>query len=496
MGNALTGRRPIANPRPPTGAAAVPPRLELDVLRFCLCGLTILGISRIHQRYAILAVLRPGLLLAVVAVAAAFLRPKALADKAWMRRWPTRIVMGLTVATLGSIAFGISQGGAFYYFVEYYSKVLILAFLLAAAIRHARDLRLFVWAYVIGTALLVYMALFVFEMRTEWNGVIRLANLDTWDANDICVLLMIGLAFCLLLIRTSRGLGRAVAATILVGIGAAIARSGSRGGFLGLAAVALMYLLSLQGTSVARRVLMVAGIFIGIGVAAPKGYWTQMNTITSADEDYNWDADQGRRKLAIHGIQYMMSYPVFGIGLNQFGRAESTLSERARTWDPSQAGIKESAAHNSYVQAGAELGIPGLLLFATLVLGTIVVPWRTRKRIPPAWEKGTWEQQFLFQMARYLPLASVGFAVTSFFVSFAYQDPIYLLAAMTGALTASVNQALGKAPNAPVALASYQRSNAPIAGGFRRGPVARRYMPHEAGARRGPPPPSSPPTPR
>ena len=457
MGTTLIRERGGRSAPPLTGAAAVPPPFELDVLRFCLCALVILGVSRIHQRYAFLAVLRPGMLLAAIGLAAAFFSPRALADKSWMRSWPAKVVAGLTVATLGSIAFGISQGGAFYYFLEYYSKVMVVAFLMMAAIRHARDLRLFVWAYVIGTAILVWMALFVFEMRMENNGVTRLGNLDTWDANDICVLMMIGLAFCLLLIRTSRPTGKVVATIVLIGIGAAIARSGSRGGFLGFACVALMYLFSLKGTSVARRLAMVAGILIGLTIAAPQGYWKQMNTLTSAEQDYNWDAESGRRKLAINGMQYMMRYPIFGIGIDQFGRAEGSISERARRWDPSKEGIKESTAHNSYVQAASELGIPGLVLFTTLVFGSIIVPWRLRRRIPPGWEKGTWEQQFLFQMALYLPLASLGFAVTAFFVSFAYQDPVYMLGAMTGALVASVNAGLRLAPGVPAPIAGTAR---------------------------------------
>src|SRR5206468_3384706 len=112
------------------------------------------------------------------------------------------------------------------------------ALLLMAALRNADDLVAMVWAHVVGTAILVYMALFVFQMVAEANGITRLSNLDTWDANDIGVLLLMALPMCLLLVKTStKPLSRAFALLVAVGIGAAIARSGSRGGFIGMAAV-------------------------------------------------------------------------------------------------------------------------------------------------------------------------------------------------------------------------------------------------------------------
>ena len=114
------------------------------------------------------------------------------------------------------------------------------------------------------------------------------------------------------------------------------------------------------------------------------------------------------------------------------------MSRRAVDWTPGMPGIKWSAAHNSFLQAGAELGIPGLLLFCTLVVGCIMAPWKLRRRIPPAWATGDWEQRYMYQAAAFLPLAALGFAVPAFFVSFAYHDPIYILAAFVGALTAAV----------------------------------------------------------
>ena len=83
---------------------------------------------------------------------------------------------------------------------------------------------------------LAYVSLFVFKLSSYQNYQ-RLANLDTYDANDVGLVMLVGLALALLAFQTSRQLGKAACAFVLVGVGATIARSGSRGAFVGLIAL-------------------------------------------------------------------------------------------------------------------------------------------------------------------------------------------------------------------------------------------------------------------
>jgi O-antigen ligase len=420
-----------------------------DLLRIALCVLMVLSISRIHQRYPFLAVIRPGLTLTALALLAAFLDPKKLADFSWVKRWPAKVLIGLTICTLGSIVFGISQGAAFFTFSDVVWKVFVGCFLLMAAIRSAQDLRVFIWAYVIGTGILAFMATFVFQMVAEHNGVTRLSNLDTWDANDVCVLMEIGLPLCMLLLHTSRAtLAKLTAGMIAVGCAVVIARSGSRGGFLGLGAVMVAYLLSMKGAAKIRGLAIAGVVGIALAISAPPGYWKQMATIGSAKEDYNWDATQGRRQLTIRGFGYMMQYPVFGLGVGNFGRAEGTISQFA-----GQRGNRWSAAHNSYIQAGSELGVAGFVLFLSMAVGPIVAVWRWRRRIPAAWAHGNAEEKFLHHATIYMPIAAVGFTVPAYFVSFAFTDPPYILLALTSGLIASIELRLRSGPSAAPRLA-------------------------------------------
>src|SRR4051794_14202481 len=103
-----------------TSVRLAPPATR-DVLRVCLFATIVLSVSHVHQQLPALAALRPALSLVAIALIAAFLKPSALAKNGWQRRWPAKVLLGITMATLGSIVFGISQGQAFYFFYDQFS---------------------------------------------------------------------------------------------------------------------------------------------------------------------------------------------------------------------------------------------------------------------------------------------------------------------------------------------------------------------------------------
>jgi O-antigen ligase len=299
------------------------------------------------------------------------------------------------------------------------------------AIRSARDLYTLAWAYVIGTGVLIWMSVFLFHLSTKGSKAARLGRLYAWDGNDVGVLILVGFALTLLTFQTSRRWGRWLSAGMLVGIGVTVARTGSRGAFLGFVAMVLALLFMMKSISVAKRIGIVAVASLAVVLFAPKGYWDQMATLTAPREDYNWSEPDGRKQVALRGLQYMLSHPVFGLGINNFPKAEclDPESEKVRQHVPGTR-LWCTAPHNSYVQAGAELGIPGLLLWLALVFGSIPAMFRLRRRLPAAWARGTPEERLLYLAPLYLGVAMVGFAVSATFVGFAWLDTVYYLAAM------------------------------------------------------------------
>jgi O-antigen ligase len=137
------------------------------------------------------------------------------------------------------------------------------------------------------------------------------------------------------------------------------------------------------------------------------------------------------------GIGYMNQYPVFGLGIDNFSRAECTISPKIASLRVNGP-MKCSAPHNSYVEAGSELGVPGLLIWTSLVIGGIFAPLRFRGRLPKSWRRGTRSERFIYNATSFFSVAMIGFAVPSFFVSFAWRDPVYLMAAfLTGLYVAT-----------------------------------------------------------
>ena len=99
--------------------------------------------------------------------------------------------------------------------------------------------------------------------------------------------------------------------------------------------------------------------------AASDQYWDQMSTIMS-DADYNRTDESGRMQIWRRGIGYMLQNPILGVGPNNFQTAEGMLSPFAER-QQFGVGVRWNAAHNSFVQVGAELGIPGLILFLAII---------------------------------------------------------------------------------------------------------------------------------
>jgi O-antigen ligase len=301
----------------------------------------------------------------------------------------------------------------------------------------------------------------VFGLSSEGASYLaRLSELYTYDSNDLGVVMMIGFPLTLLLITVERGAKRWLLLLNLVGISASMARSGSRGGFLGFATVCIAGVFLVNSVSPARRLVTVAVAVLVLAVESPPGYWKQMGTIMTPTEDYNYSSVEGRRALMKRAVGYMASYPAFGLGIGNFGRAECTISPKAlaRLSGP----MKCSAPHNSYLQAGAELGPAGLIVWSALVIGGIVGPLRLRTRLPRWWRTGTPTEQFIYAATTFFPIAMMGFAVTSFFVSFAWLDPIYVMAAFLTGLYVATREyradagPLG-APRTPVASSEIRR---------------------------------------
>jgi O-antigen ligase len=420
-------------------------RATNDGYRNILSLLMIFTISRFHQHFGFLAPFRPLMLLTLIGAFYALANPRFLSKDFAVKTWSFKIIMAMGIMACISVPLGISMGNSGMYILSEFSKVILFAVLVLFAVRNSGDLYRLIWSFVIAGGCLAYLGIFVYKMKgTRGDSFVRIQSGYSYDSNDLALVCVLSLVLALLTFTVSGRRGKIASLVILGALGMTLAKTGSRGGFLAMVVVVAALLIFLRGISLDKKLGFVAVVGLGLMLAAPPGYWAKMATITSPKEDYNWTSETGRKAVFLRGMGYMLSRPIGGLGIDNFGRAEGTISARAqaREFDPTLPGIKWSVAHNSFVQAGAELGIPGMILFCTMLFGGIAQCVRLRRRIPREWEKGDQEQRFLVATSLYLPIAIVGFATGGFFVSFAYLDPIYVLIAFVGGLHISVAERL------------------------------------------------------
>jgi O-antigen ligase len=201
-----------------------------------------------------------------------------------------------------------------------------------------------------------------------------------------------------------------------------LAKTGSRGGFLGFVTVGGYLLLRLRGVSTVQRVVTVGLLATLLVALGSDKYFDRIETILHPTGDYNWSGKSatGRMEIWKRGLGYMVDHPLLGVGAASFGVAEGTLAPEALEARRYGRGFKWSAAHNSFVQIGAELGVGGLILFLALLAGAFRM--LTRLRRASAAEIAVVAQIFTATLVAYV--------VTAFFLSQAYSAYLYTFLGM------------------------------------------------------------------
>lgn len=341
---------------------------------------------------------------------------------------PFRIASIILILMIGSIPAGIYMGNSLDYVLVDFSKTFLLMVLIAAGVRGTRNIERLLVINLIGAT--IYSAYAVSSGEVV-DG--RLSHLIYYDANDLGMLVVCTLPICVYFLR--RGVPifpKFIALTALPVLLLAFVRSGSRGAFLGILAIGAFMLFRFTAISRTARILTLSATVIAMPVIGGDQYLDLMKTLLAPTTDYNWvgNQDTGRMEVWKRGIGYMLHRPILGVGVNNFYVAEGTLSARGRQQQFGR-GFKWSAAHNSFVQIGAELGVSGLLAFVALLYVSFK---STMRPLPRTGDSAVLTQQALGQT---FAAALLGYIVTAFFLSQAYGAFLYSMIGLIIALDAS-----------------------------------------------------------
>ncbi len=334
------------------------------------------------------------------------------------------LVTAILILMLLSVPGGVYPGLSFRFVFKDHVKTFLLLILVAGSVRSREDVERLTIVQLAGAVM--YSVVVMTRIEIGQSG--RLGDLYYYDANDLGLMLVATMPAAVFFLRNGQPLIRRVLALPALGIVMlALLKSGSRGGFLGFIGVVAFLVVRFSAIPKRVRVGAVTAMIAVMLVAASDQYWKTMSTLLHPTEDYNWSgkAEVGRMEVWKRGIGYMMSNPILGVGANAFPIAEGTLSPLAGRQDVG-IGLKWSAAHNSFVQIGAELGVVGLILFVVLLVRTGQTLGRLGRiargqggRAPPE-----------VALAQTLAAALVGYCIAGFFLSQAYSALLYSVLGM------------------------------------------------------------------
>jgi len=392
-------------------------------LLVCVAGYILTSVGRVHQLYAVLEVLRPAIVTGLGAIALYLMDQRGARRLGLLRVPTTRYVLLLLVWMTLSLPGSIFRGNSFELLTDSFIKTVLMYLVVAGAVRGARDVERLAFVYYLAAAVYAWVVLTRFDLGggNAW----RLGRLYYYDANDFATFAVTAIPLGLYFAHAGRRLiTKAFAVAALVVLALAFVRSGSRGGFLSLVCVGIFIVFRYSAIAFRWRLSAFTLVAAVLVVTASGEYWRQMGTILS-DTDYNHTEESGRLQIWKRGLGYMLQSPVFGVGADNFETAEGTLSPLAIRQQFGR-GVRWTAAHNSYIQIGAELGFPGLLFFlAALASGftALVGPQRSA-----GGEGGLPDRTSALRQA--LVSSLIGFVVGAFFLSLAYHEIAYTLMAL------------------------------------------------------------------
>jgi O-antigen ligase len=394
-----------------------------DLLLVCLAGYTLVAVGRVHQLFPVIDAVRPVIVTGLLSIVLYLSDERADRRLRWVTGGTSTWLIALLIWSVLSIPMALVDGIAFDMVFKSFIKTVVMFFVVVGAIRGARDIERLAGAYLIGCSLyaLVVLARFDALEGKDW----RLGDLYYYDANDFATFAVTAMPLALYFAHRGRQLPvRLLSLVALAVLGIAFVYSGSRGGFLALLATGLFVAFRYRSIAFSRRMTAMAVVGVVLLGAASDRYWQQMGTILT-DTDYNQTAEGGRLQIWTRGVGYMMTHPLFGVGAANFEPAEGMLSPYAnrQQWG---VGVKWNAPHNSFLQIGAELGIPGLIVFIAMIGSALLALHRlersSRRRsvplaVPP-------------QLVQALMASLIGFVVGAFFLSLAYSELLYMLLAL------------------------------------------------------------------
>jgi O-antigen ligase len=341
------------------------------------------------------------------------------------RQFPvTRTVQwAIALAALGvvSIPLGFWPGGSVDVFFDAFGKSLVVFLLMSSVVDTPRRVKVLIGSMVAWGTVAAVVAIDQYRSGALDPTGQRIEGFNSplaSNPNDLALMLniLLGLGLGLLPVVRTRARRMLLLATLALTV-AGIVATFSRGGFITLGAVGLIWGVRAARTSGVKALAAVALAALVLVAVAPPQYFGRLATIfdSEADETGSWSE---RWELMGTALGYMAERPLFGMGLGN-----------SRHVTVARGGLNRET-HNAYLKAGAELGVGGLVVYTAFVLSAYAAVRTVRRRLardPDGAE--------IANLAGGVELAVVAYAVGAFFSPVPYHFYFFYPAGLAVALT-------------------------------------------------------------
>jgi O-antigen ligase len=278
-----------------------------------------------------------------------------------------KVLLVLLLHMMLCILFAAWRGGAYDTVINKFSKGVIVAILIYMTVTSVREVRKLL-AIQAATIALVSIASLLIH-RTEVGRLMGIQKGILENPNDLAINIAINFPLCLAFLFAAKKMPAKIFWTIsLVFMSAAVVATYSRSGLLAMVVTAAICVWE-SGIKGKRKGLLVAAVAVGfvavVFILVTPTYLLRIESLVFGNIEGSGDRGslKAREELLRDSLSLMIHHPVFGIGPGNF---ESYTG----TW---------RVAHNTYTELGAETGLPGLGLFALMLVLTMRKIRRIRK---------------------------------------------------------------------------------------------------------------------
>jgi putative inorganic carbon (hco3(-)) transporter len=352
-----------------------------------------------------------------------------------------KIAAFLLAWAVATIPFSYWPGGSFGLLTDLYLKTLAIFLLIVNVVSTTDRLRKAAWALTLMTIPVAATGIQNFLSGVFVHGgvdeaVKRIIGYEaplTQNPNDLALVLNLVLPLTVALLLTTH---TPVARICLLGVLGlqivAIVVTFSRAGFLTLATTFVVSMLTASGRLDRRWTWGLLILAIVCLPLLPADYVQHMFTITDIESDPTGSA-QGRWEQQVAAVGYLATHPILGAGIGQNILAMNEVL-----------GPDWKMVHNAYLEYAIDLGLPGLILFLLLFVGSVRSAGRAARLA--AMRPGGHD---LSVLANGIRVSLLSFAVAAFFSPVAYHFHFYYFAGLALASLGIAETAAIPAANEP-----------------------------------------------